>query len=112
MPEFSKRLIMQTLTTLNTMLYCPKCQQTYEDGTQRFCVNDGVRLHPQKNPQTSNQPAGVFSGIINKNGVVEEKTKQPQPTQKPAGIPVVKSTRNETLNRKFPNPPRREFFQN
>ncbi|MGI9055945.1 MAG: serine/threonine protein kinase [Pyrinomonadaceae bacterium] len=88
--EISKRLIMQTLTTLKTMLYCPKCQQTYEDGTQRFCVNDGVRLHPQKNSQTSTQTAGVFSGIINKNGIVEEKTKQiPQPP-KPVSVPVVK----------------------
>ena len=26
------------------MLYCPHCQQKYEDGTQRFCLNDGLRL--------------------------------------------------------------------
>ena len=82
---------MQTLTTLNTMLFCPKCQQTYEDGTQRFCVNDGVRLHPQKNSQNSAQPTGVFSGVINKNGINEEKANQKSFSPKPVTIPVVKS---------------------
>ena len=81
---------MQTLTTLNTMLFCPKCQQTYEDGTQRFCVNDGVRLHPQKNSQNSAQPTGVFSGVINKNGFTEEKANQKPFPAKPVIIPVVK----------------------
>ncbi len=55
------------------MLVCPKCQRTYEEGTQRFCVNDGARLNPQKTATVSNAGAGVFSGILNKSGVEEQK---------------------------------------
>ena len=62
---------MQNLTTLNAMLVCPKCQRTYDEGTQRFCINDGARLNPQKNVSVSNAGAGVFSGILNKNGIEE-----------------------------------------
>ena len=47
------------------MFYCPKCQRTYEDGTQRFCVNDGVRLQPESARQKQNQTGGIFSGILN-----------------------------------------------
>ena len=37
---------MIALTGNTIMLYCPKCRRTYEDGTQRFCDNDGGRLLP------------------------------------------------------------------
>lgn len=53
-----------------TMLYCPKCQQTYEDGVQRFCTNDDARLLPAPSSVNSvGQSGGVFSNVINrKNG--------------------------------------------
>lgn len=49
------------------MLYCPKCQQTYEEGGQRFCLNEGERLlHVNSAGQTSNQPSSVFTNILNR----------------------------------------------
>jgi hypothetical protein len=46
-----------------TMLYCPKCQQTYETGSQRFCNNDGTRLLIASSGK-SVQPGGVFSSLL------------------------------------------------
>ena len=50
------------------MLYCPKCQQTYDEAAQRFCLNDGARLLPAASSDKSiNQTGGVFSKILNRN---------------------------------------------
>ena len=50
----------------NTMFYCPKCQQTYEDAVQRFCLNDGRRLLPASSTDKSvNQTSEVFTNILN-----------------------------------------------
>lgn len=50
------------------MLYCPKCQQTYEEGSQRFCNNDGGRLLPVSNAEKSaNKPGGVFTNLLSRN---------------------------------------------
>ena len=49
------------------MLYCPKCQQTFEDGVQRFCPNDNGRLLPAPaSGKSINQTGGVFSSVINR----------------------------------------------
>lgn len=54
------------------MLYCPKCQQTYEESVQRFCLNDGGRLLPAPSSGKSvNQTGGVFSGIISRQNTEE-----------------------------------------
>lgn len=50
------------------MLYCPKCQQTYEEAAQRFCLKDGARLLPAPSSgKSANQTGGVFSKILNRN---------------------------------------------
>jgi serine/threonine protein kinase len=50
-----------------TMLTCPKCQQTYEEGSQRFCLNDGVRLAPAPGSAKSpGKPSSVFTNILGK----------------------------------------------
>lgn len=47
------------------MLYCPKCQKTYEDGSQRFCINDGGRLLPAQNlSKAENKQTGVFTNLL------------------------------------------------
>jgi serine/threonine protein kinase len=46
------------------MLYCPKCQHTYETGSQRFCSNDGTRLLIASAGKSANQPGGVFSSLL------------------------------------------------
>lgn len=51
----------------NTMLYCPKCQQTFPDGAARFCPNDDARLLPQSaGEKTNNQIGGVFTNALNR----------------------------------------------
>ncbi len=51
------------------MLYCPKCRRTYQEGTQRFCTNDGGRLLPSPtNAKSSAETSqGVFSNLLNKS---------------------------------------------
>lgn len=53
---------------IKTMLYCPKCRRTYQEGTQRFCTNDGGRLLPSpSNIKSANETSnGVFSNLLNK----------------------------------------------
>jgi hypothetical protein len=48
------------------MLYCPKCQQSYKQGEQRFCFADGARLLPAPNfaKATNNS---VFSRFVGQN---------------------------------------------
>ncbi|MDQ3321274.1 MAG: hypothetical protein M3525_02260 [Acidobacteriota bacterium] len=47
------------------MLYCPKCQHTYQEGTQRFCVNDKTRLvSALASGESFNQTGGVFANIL------------------------------------------------
>lgn len=48
------------------MLYCPKCRSKYEDGTQRFCSNDGGRLLPVTPKDEQNKAGGVFTSILRK----------------------------------------------
>lgn len=55
------------------MFYCPKCQQTYDEAAQRFCLRDGARLLPAPSSGKSvNQPDGVFSKILNRNSQTGE----------------------------------------
>lgn len=55
------------------MLYCPKCQAMYEDGSQRFCTNEGARLLPYTTSEKSDQSSkGVFTSILNKSSIKKE----------------------------------------
>lgn len=57
-----------TVSTLDkTMLYCPKCQKTYEDGAQRFCTDDRARLlRAASADEPARRAGGVFSSILNR----------------------------------------------
>ncbi len=66
------------------MLYCPKCQQTYEEAAQRFCLKDGARLLPAPSSgKSANQAGGVFSKILNRNSSTDE---QGNPTNSVPGF--------------------------
>ncbi len=58
------------------MLYCPKCQASYPDGTQRFCTNEGARLLPLAAPESSVTSAdkGVFTSILGKTSPKTDET--------------------------------------
>ncbi len=59
---------MTGIAPANTMLYCPKCQKTFEESSRRFCDNDGGRLLPTPNaPQSPNKNSGVFTNLIGKS---------------------------------------------
>lgn len=74
------------------MLYCPKCQKTYEDGSQRFCINDGGRLlSAQNTPKAENKQHGVFTNLI---GRVEPRNER---DEKLASIPRFVKTEQTPL---------------
>jgi len=56
---------MSVAAVRKKMLYCPKCQKTYDDGSQRFCINDGGRLLPAQNTsKAENKQTGVFTNLL------------------------------------------------
>jgi serine/threonine protein kinase len=61
-------LLQLKMFGIKTMLYCPKCRRTYQEGTQRFCTNDGGRLlpSPSNTKSTTESTQGVFSNLLNK----------------------------------------------
>ncbi|MGI9037157.1 MAG: serine/threonine protein kinase, partial [Pyrinomonadaceae bacterium] len=56
------------------MLYCPKCNQTYEEGVQRFCTNDGNRLLFSA-ASSDGQPKSIFTNVLNRTPANRERSK-------------------------------------
>ncbi len=83
------------------MFYCPKCQQTYDEGAQRFCSNDGVRLLPAPSSGKSvNQSNGVFTNLLGRAAPRNENDEKLSPTPK-----FVKVETNDFVQTKtFPPP--------
>ncbi len=80
------------------MLYCPKCQQNYEEGVQRFCPNDNARLLTAPSADKSARQKGiVFSSIINQ-GISEEANKF-------ASVPKFSQVKPTTFSRLNFRPP-------
>lgn len=55
---------MAVATVERTMLYCPKCNATYQEGTQRFCINDGSRLVSGTTAKSTANSQGVFTSLL------------------------------------------------
>ncbi|MEP7039697.1 MAG: serine/threonine-protein kinase [Acidobacteriota bacterium] len=65
------------------MIYCPKCQQNYDEGTQRFCSNDGARLLPAPSSgKYVNQSNGVFTNLLGRIAPTNEIDEKLSPTPK------------------------------
>ena len=46
-------------------MYCPKCNDSFEEGSRRFCPTDGARLITDDlRPESSGNRAGVFSNLM------------------------------------------------
>ncbi len=60
---------MEIQTAERKMLYCPKCERKYENGSQRFCNNDGSRLLPAVNEgiKREMQTNGVFTNLLTRS---------------------------------------------
>ncbi|MCU0240688.1 MAG: serine/threonine protein kinase, partial [Pyrinomonadaceae bacterium] len=99
------------------MLYCPKCRRTYQEGTVRFCTNDGGRLLPAVNSSPSTgKTAGVFSSLLgrtDKKHDMDEKLgekpkfnrSEPPVFQSRTQTPIFKKdeSENDLLEISFPN---------
>ncbi len=84
------------------MLYCPKCQATYEDGTQRFCTNEGARLLPYATSEKSGQASkGVFSSILSKSS----------PKKEGSILSQTESVKNKSKSSAFQPPSQSKFFK-
>ncbi len=93
---------MIALSGNTTMLYCPKCRRTYEEGTQRFCDNDGGRLLPapsEQNPET--KQGGVFTNLLGKTPNAGEQDKKP--TSTPRFVPFNKTEETDKKLTSFPS---------
>lgn len=56
-----------SVLAINKMLYCPKCQQSFENAAQRFCPTDDARLLPAPNsPKSAAGASGVFTNFFGK----------------------------------------------
>lgn len=94
---------MIATTGNKTMLYCPKCRRTYEEGTQRFCDNDGGRLLPAPNaaPRGDAPGSGTFTSLLGKtpaHDTAERKTAEP-----PRFIPLNKTEEADKKLTSFPS---------
>ena len=51
----------------NRRMYCPKCKETFEEGSRRFCPSDGSRLIAETEDPSRNQwEGGIFANLIPK----------------------------------------------
>ncbi|MBX7169334.1 MAG: serine/threonine protein kinase [Pyrinomonadaceae bacterium] len=65
------------------MLYCPKCSSSYQEGTQRFCTNDGSRLVTSSSATKSTTTSqGVFSSLLEKTSSSYENDEKMVPKQR------------------------------
>lgn len=93
---------MIAITGNTTMLYCPKCRRTYEDGTQRFCDNDGGRLLPAPSGHTSDtlEKGGVFTNLLGKTQASETDKKT---NSAPRFVPLNKTEESDKKLTSFPS---------
>lgn len=96
---------MSVVAVRKKMLYCPKCQKTYDDGSQRFCVNDGGRLLPAPTAsKAASKQSGVFTNLIGRIEPREGKD------EKLASIPRFVKTEPTPLPG-FQPPPNNKLFK-
>ncbi len=80
------------------MFYCPKCQQTYDEGAQRFCSNDGVRLLPAPSSGKSvNQSNGVFTNLLGRAAPRNENDEKLSLTPKFVKVETIEFVQTKSL---------------
>ncbi len=47
-------------------MYCPKCNESFEEGSRRFCPTDGARLVSEAKPAANQPEGGIFANLIPK----------------------------------------------
>ena len=98
--------MLASVTEKNTMLYCPKCQTKYEEGTQRFCVIDKTRLLALPSAvNAAKKSNGVFSSILSTTLDFDNETVASN--VKPQNFEQLK----EQIQQRTPEPPKSEIPQ-
>ena len=59
------------VSSLYSKMYCPKCKESFEEGSRRFCPTDGSRL-VSENAGASRSQGGIFANLIPKIEAVSE----------------------------------------
>lgn len=55
-------------------IYCPSCEQRFEEGSRRFCPSDGTRLvFEAAEPDDTRSEVGIFSHLLPKTGVFKDR---------------------------------------
>jgi serine/threonine protein kinase len=57
-------------------MHCPKCKDSFEEGSRRFCPNDGSRLvsgGPEVDADPAPRPGGIFANLIPKIDALGER---------------------------------------
>jgi serine/threonine protein kinase len=58
-------------------MFCPKCKQSFDEGSRRFCPTDGSRLVPDEVGAGGEQwQGGIFSNLLQKREAVAEAVKE------------------------------------
>ncbi len=47
-------------------MYCPKCKQTFAEGSRRFCPTDGARLVTESTAEIPKRSGGIFANLLPK----------------------------------------------
>lgn len=81
---------MPVFAVTETMLYCPKCQQKYEEGTQRFCSNEGERLQRVPADDAATKTDSVFSTVLGRT-LFDDTEQKPKPEKSKSGKAAAKT---------------------
>ena len=69
-------------------MYCPKCKQTFEEGSRRFCPTDGRRLISDETPEpAAGRGGGVFSTLLPLAEIDRESRETSEAPANPASKP-------------------------
>ena len=53
-------------------MYCPKCNQNFEERSRRFCPTDGARLIENETASSTPPKGGIFANLIPKMGGIDD----------------------------------------
>ena len=95
------------------MLYCPKCQRTYEEGAQRFCTADNARLLPSSAAPSSSarnvkSAENVFTNIFNRAAPSSAASGDAESSSAPS---LKQRDTSRTLRGAFTPPPTSKIFK-
>lgn len=82
-----------SITAIVASMYCPKCKQTFEPGSRRFCPTDGARLVSES---PTRREGGIFANLIPKMEGISDLEETLRDTPRPAALrsqPVVQESK-------------------